>query len=50
VEHFEQIKRDRRWRDRASSKLARFDPLIDHWLAGEPSLLATRIRQDLVRD
>jgi transposase len=37
-------------RRRAGSKLDRFKPLIDQWLAGEPRLLATRIHQDLVRD
>lgn len=37
-------------RKRAPSKLDRFKPLVDQWLAREPRLLATRIHQDLVRD
>ena len=37
-------------RKRAPSKLDSFTALIDQWLAREPSLLATRIHQDLVRD
>jgi transposase len=37
-------------RKRASSKLDRFKPLVDQWLAREPRLLATRVHQDLGRD
>src|SRR3954465_55843 len=33
-----------------ASILDEFKPLIDQWLAATPGLLATRIRQDLVRD
>jgi len=37
-------------RRRAPSKLDRYKPLINQWLAREPRLQATRIHQDLVRD
>jgi len=37
-------------RKRMPSKLDRFKPLIDQWLAAQPRLLATRVHQDLVRD
>ena len=37
-------------RKRMPSKLDRFKPLIDQWLAAEPQLLSSRVHQDLVRD